>query len=86
MEPWQFRQKQSLPYEAKIRHAEIRAREFKDWASIHALMTGQKFVIDGLVAAGVLQGDGWKYIKALRHDFRTDKASPRVEVTLKEVG
>jgi 3'-phosphoadenosine 5'-phosphosulfate sulfotransferase (PAPS reductase)/FAD synthetase len=30
MEPWQFMQKQRLPYEAKIRHAEIRAREFYD--------------------------------------------------------
>ena len=30
MEPWQFIQKQSLPYPAKIRHAEIRAKEFYD--------------------------------------------------------
>lgn len=49
------------------------------------IAAGQKFIIDGLVAAGVLQGDGWKYIKALRHDFRIDKANPRVEVTLREV-
>ncbi len=30
MEYWQFAQKQSLPYSAKIRHAEMRAREFYD--------------------------------------------------------
>lgn len=32
MEPWQFMQKQSLPYEAKIRHAENKAFQFRDWA------------------------------------------------------
>jgi hypothetical protein len=30
MEPWEFIQKQSMPYTAKIRHAEVRAREFYD--------------------------------------------------------
>lgn len=35
MEPWEFMQKQSLPYEAKIAHAKIKAREFQDWAIEH---------------------------------------------------
>lgn len=30
MEPWQFIQKQSLPYSAKIRHAEVVAKDFYD--------------------------------------------------------
>lgn len=30
MEPWEFMQKQSLPYEAKITLAKLRAREFFD--------------------------------------------------------
>ncbi len=66
MEPWQFRQKQSLPYEAKIRHAEIRAREFKDWASANNYNT--------CVSIGGLDSITLYYF-----------ASPRVEVTLKEV-
>lgn len=32
MEQWEFMQKQSLPYEAKLVHAEKMAREFEDWA------------------------------------------------------
>lgn len=32
MTPQEFMQKQALPYEAKIIHAEIRAHEFKHWA------------------------------------------------------
>lgn len=31
----EFLQKQSLPYEAKVRHAQIRAEEFRDWAIEH---------------------------------------------------
>lgn len=30
MEQWQFRQRQALPYDAKIKHAEMKAREFYD--------------------------------------------------------
>jgi hypothetical protein len=30
LEAYQFRQKQSLPYEAKVQHAIIRAQEFYD--------------------------------------------------------
>jgi len=37
--PYEFMQKQSLPYEAKIVHAEIRAREFEDWAIEHGFNT-----------------------------------------------
>ncbi|MHB1420758.1 MAG: hypothetical protein ACYCX4_14455, partial [Bacillota bacterium] len=35
MTPHEFRQKQSLPYKAKVVHAEIKAHEFKDWAIGH---------------------------------------------------
>ncbi|MDR3543254.1 MAG: hypothetical protein P4L69_20180 [Desulfosporosinus sp.] len=31
MTPWEFMQKQSLPYEAKIAHAQIKAQEFYDY-------------------------------------------------------
>lgn len=32
MQIYEFMQKQSLPYEAKVAHAEIKARQFADWA------------------------------------------------------
>lgn len=35
MHPYEFMQKQSLPYKAKIIHAELRAREFETWAIEH---------------------------------------------------
>ena len=35
MEPYEFMQRQSLPYEAKIYHATRIAREFEDWAIEH---------------------------------------------------
>jgi hypothetical protein len=39
MTPYEFMQKQGLPYPQKIRHAELRAREFKDWAIAHGYDT-----------------------------------------------
>jgi Holliday junction resolvase RusA-like endonuclease len=45
---------------------------------------GQKFVIDGLVTAGVLEGDGWKHIAAINHSWRVDKEHPGVFVTIEE--
>ena len=48
-------------------------------------MTGQKFIIDGLVKAGVLKNDGWAQIGDLNHSFEVDKENPRIEVILEEI-
>jgi len=48
-------------------------------------MAGQKFILDGLVQAGVLSNDGWKQIGKVTHDFKIDRQNPRVEVELKEI-
>ena len=40
---------------------------------------------DGLVAAGVIQNDGWTNIGEIRHKFDVDKQDPRVEVRITEV-
>jgi len=40
-----------------------------------------KFILDGLTEAGVLEGDGWKYISSIAHEFCLDTKSPGVEVT-----
>ncbi|KNE22465.1 Holliday junction resolvase [Virgibacillus pantothenticus] len=49
------------------------------------IMTGQKFIIDGLVKAGVLKNDGWAQIGDLNHSFEVDKYNPRIEVILEEI-
>jgi Holliday junction resolvase RusA-like endonuclease len=45
----------------------------------------KKFILDGLVKAGVLQNDGWNQIQAFEDVFEVDKDKPRVEIELKEV-
>lgn len=44
-----------------------------------------KFILDGLVAAGVLENDGRKQIATIKHDIYTDKIKPRIEVEITEV-
>jgi Holliday junction resolvase RusA-like endonuclease len=46
---------------------------------------GTKVILDGLVEAGILQGDGQKQIPRIRHYFAVDKDNPRVEVQLLEI-
>ncbi len=43
---------------------------------------GIKFIMDGLVLAGVLPDDSRKYTGSIVHHFATDKDNPRVEVEL----
>ena len=49
------------------------------------IMAGTKFILDGLVQAGVIQNDGWANIGEIRHKFDLDKQDPRVEVKITEV-
>lgn len=48
------------------------------------IAAGIKFVLDGLVAAGVLANDGWREVAGFSHSFEVDKENPRVEVKLIE--
>lgn len=48
------------------------------------IMAGTKFILDALVAAGVLSGDSQRYIQSITHSVRTDRKNPRVEVTIEE--
>ncbi len=45
----------------------------------------KKFVLDGLVAAGVLEGDGQRHVVALQDCFEVDPANPRVMVEVVDV-
>jgi Holliday junction resolvase RusA-like endonuclease len=46
------------------------------------IMAGQKFILDGLVAAGVIQNDSQRYVRGITHRFRVDRINPRVEVEI----
>ena len=46
------------------------------------IMAGQKFILDGLVAAGTIPNDSQKHIKGIVHRFRVDRKDPRVEVEI----
>ncbi len=45
----------------------------------------KKFVLDGLVAAGVLDNDGQRHVVALQDTFAVDPAHPRVVVEVEDV-
>lgn len=48
------------------------------------IMAGTKFILDGLVAAGIIANDGWKQIGNINHRFSVNMHNPGVEVTLEE--
>jgi len=56
----------------------------RDPDNIHA---GTKFLLDGLVQAGVIKNDTQRYIGKIDHDeIRVDRNRPRVEIEITEVG
>lgn len=44
----------------------------------------KKFILDGLVEAGVLKGDSFRCVREFRDSFYVDKGSPRVAVSIWE--
>jgi Holliday junction resolvase RusA-like endonuclease len=46
------------------------------------ITAGQKFILDGMVAAGTIPNDSQKHIKGILHRFGVDKQNPRVEVEI----
>lgn len=53
----------------------------RDPDNIHA---GIKFILDGLVQAGVIPNDTQRYVGDVLHRIRTDRKKPRIEVELSE--
>lgn len=43
---------------------------------------GRKVIEDALIKAGIIAGDGWKYIDGFTDEFSVDKTNPRIEVTI----
>ena len=44
-----------------------------------------KFILDGLVKAGVLKADGWNQIRSIHHEFVVDKNNLGVEIRIMEI-
>lgn len=59
----------------KIKEVELPATIFFQWwvkdkkRDKDNIMFGQKFILDGLVEAGILKNDGWNAVKFLNHYF-----------------
>lgn len=51
---------------------------------IDNIYSGGKYILDALQDAGILQGDGQKYVDSLRYGHHTDPARPRIEVEIIE--
>ena len=49
------------------------------------ITAGTKFILDGLVEAGIIQNDGWANVGEIRHKFDVDELEPRIEVRITEV-
>ena len=49
------------------------------------IMAGQKFILDGMVAAGTIPNDSQKHIKGIIHRFAVDRKNPRVEVEIVDI-
>ncbi len=55
------------------------ANERKD---IDNVSFAKKFILDGMVKAGVLQNDSRRFVKGFTDQFFIDKESPRVVITI----
>ena len=44
----------------------------------------KKYILDGLVSAGILKSDGFKHICSFTDSFFVDKENPRIEVTIQK--
>lgn len=64
----------------KVRWVEKNRRRDKD-----NIRFGMKFVLDGLVKAGVIPNDSWDYVEKPDDEYAVDPDFPRVEVYVKEV-
>ena len=49
------------------------------------IASAKKFILDGLVKAGILENDGWKQVKWFVDFFEVEKSNPGVRVKLAEI-
>ena len=46
------------------------------------IMAAQKFILDGMVAGGIIPNDGWNFVGGLSYSFKVDRDNPHIKVTL----
>lgn len=46
------------------------------------IISGQKFIFDGLIKANKMENDGWDEVGNITHKFAVDKDNPRIEVEI----
>jgi len=49
------------------------------------ICAAKKFIIDGIVAAGIIENDGWSQVIGFSDSWRVDKDQPGCVVTISEV-
>ena len=45
----------------------------------------KKYILDGLVSAGIIKNDGWAGVHSFSDNFAVDKDNPRVEIEIREI-
>lgn len=49
------------------------------------IMAAQKFILDGMVQAGIIEDDGWRHIWSIKHRvLKGEQARVRVEIEARE--
>ena len=71
----------SAPVNVTILCHEPNARRDRDNVTAGA----NKIILDALQRAGILQGDGQKYVHSITNMVDVDRDNPRIEVVLQEV-
>ena len=71
-----------ITYPVRIKFNYFCASKRRDCDNISA---SKKFILDALVKAGILQGDGWKETcGGFEDNFYIDNTNPRIEITIEE--
>ena len=81
---WECKEQKIAPikkYPIKIQFKWYSKDKRKD---IDNVAFGKKFILDGMVMAGVLEGDGRKFINGFTDEFYIDSENPRTEISYYE--
>jgi len=46
------------------------------------ISAGKKFILDGLIAAGIIPSDSWRHVGNFEDKFYIDRANPRIVVSM----
>lgn len=81
---WEAKAQHIQPFSSLV-HLSYGWYEMNERRDLDNIAFAQKFVQDALVKAGILPGDGWKWIQGFDHKFFVDKKDPRVEIMIESV-